>query len=92
MNTTLHTHYTHKIHQKHVNIPPKTVAKATAHDAHTTPICGYTLNIVFVVSLTSKMFTLNINTSIMPKSSSTTYPSFTFVWELRIRTYKGEQP
>ena len=37
-------------------------------------------------------FIFNLNTSFMQKSSSTTYPSYKFVWELRTRTYEGEQP
>ena len=34
----------------------------------------------------------NLNTSFMQKSSSTTYPSYKFIRELRTRTYEGEQP
>ena len=49
--------------------------------------CTNTYIYTFILSETQ-----NLDTSFMQESSSTTYPSYKLVRELRTRTYEGEQP
>ena len=91
MNITLYTYCTHKIHKKYmIYTTPRQWPKPL-------PTCTYTPTFRSQFEYHFRnfphihMFNININTSFMPKSSNTTYPSYEFVWELMTRTYKGEQ-